>query len=173
MAVPAVLRMACFARSILPIGTKEHAEARQAVPPDRQASWALLKKPKSMLVLYNTKSRLLLDFSRGAQRVSPVCCGLLLWFRWAGCEKVDQSPHGRDAHAPLAFASHTLSSHFRISEILRKATSVRTSCYHSLQTMKAHSYHCLFEIRLCSAKEGGMAVSAVWRLVYLLVRLPF
>ena len=49
----------------------------------------------------NAKSRLLLDFSRGAQRVSPVCCGLLLWFRWAGCEKVDQSPHGRDGHAPL------------------------------------------------------------------------
>jgi hypothetical protein len=48
----------------------------------------------------NTKSRLLLDFRRGAQRVSPVCCGLLLWFRWAGCEKVDQSPHGRDGHAP-------------------------------------------------------------------------
>ena len=72
----------------------------------------------------------------------------------------------------LAFASHTPSSHFRISEILRKATSVRTSCYHSLQTMKAHSYHCLFEIRLCSAKEGGMAVSAVWRLAYLLSPFP-
>ena len=53
----------------------------------------------------NTKSRLLLDFRRGAQRVSPVCCGLLLWFRWAGCEKVDQSPHGRDGHAPFFCAA--------------------------------------------------------------------
>ena len=26
---------------------------------------------------------------------------LLLWFRWGGCEKVDQSQHGRDGHAPL------------------------------------------------------------------------
>ena len=54
----------------------------------------------SHLSLY-TKSRLLLDFSRGAQRVSPVCCVLLLWFRWGGCEKVDPYPHGRDGHAPL------------------------------------------------------------------------
>ena len=38
---------------------------------------------------------------RGAQGVSPVYCCLLLWFRSAGCEKVDQSPHGRDGHAPL------------------------------------------------------------------------
>ena len=30
----------------------------------------------------------------------------------------NQCLHGRDAHAPLAFASHTLSSHFRISEIV-------------------------------------------------------
>ncbi len=52
---------------------------------------------------FYTKSLLLLDFGRGAQRVSPVCCGLLLWFRWRGCEKVDQSPHGRDGHAPLFF----------------------------------------------------------------------
>jgi len=29
----------------------------------------------------------------------------------------NQCLHGRDAHAPLAFASHTLSSHFRISEV--------------------------------------------------------
>jgi len=28
----------------------------------------------------------------------------------------NQCLHGRDAHAPWAFASHTLSSHFRISE---------------------------------------------------------
>jgi len=28
----------------------------------------------------------------------------------------NQCLHGRDAHAPLAFASHPLSSHFRISE---------------------------------------------------------
>ena len=28
----------------------------------------------------------------------------------------NQCLHGRDAHAPLAFVSHTLSSHFRISE---------------------------------------------------------
>jgi len=28
----------------------------------------------------------------------------------------NQCLHGRDAHAPLSFASHTLSSHFRISE---------------------------------------------------------
>jgi len=41
----------------------------------------------------------------------------------------------------FAFASHTLSSHFRISEV-----------------------------RLCSAKEGGMAVSAVWKLACLLAR---
>ena len=50
-------------------------------------------------VIY-TKSSLLLDFSRGAQRVSPVCCVLLLWFRWGGCEKVDPYRHGRDGHAP-------------------------------------------------------------------------
>ena len=49
----------------------------------------------------DTKIRLLLDFSRGAQRVSPVCCVLPLWFRWGGCEKVDPYPHGRDGHAPL------------------------------------------------------------------------
>ena len=48
----------------------------------------------------HTKSRLLLDFSRGAQRVSPVCCGLLLWFRWEWREKVYQSPHGRDGQPP-------------------------------------------------------------------------
>ena len=53
----------------------------------------------------HTKSRLLLDLSRGAQRVSPVCCGLLLWFRWARGEKVDQSPHGRDGHAPFFSAA--------------------------------------------------------------------
>ena len=53
----------------------------------------------------HTKSRLLLDLSRGAQRVSPVCCGLLLWFRWARGEKVDQSPHGRDGHAPFYSAA--------------------------------------------------------------------
>ena len=29
----------------------------------------------------------------------------------------NQCLHGRDGHAPLAFASHPLSSHFRISEI--------------------------------------------------------
>jgi len=29
----------------------------------------------------------------------------------------NQCLHGRDAHAPLSFASHTLSSHFRISEV--------------------------------------------------------
>ena len=52
----------------------------------------------------NTKSRLLLDFRRGAQRVSPVCYGQLLWFRWAGCENADQSPHGRDGHAPFSAA---------------------------------------------------------------------
>ena len=28
----------------------------------------------------------------------------------------NQCLHGRNAHVPLAFASHTLSSHFRISE---------------------------------------------------------
>ena len=49
--------------------------------------------------ILHTKSRLLLDFSRGAQRVSPVCCVLPLWFRWGGCEKVDPYPHGRDGHA--------------------------------------------------------------------------
>ena len=32
----------------------------------------------------------------------------------------NQCLHGRDAHAPLAFASHTLSSHFRISESAKK-----------------------------------------------------
>jgi len=32
----------------------------------------------------------------------------------------NQRLHGRDAHAPLAFASHTLSSHFRISEARRE-----------------------------------------------------
>ena len=24
------------------------------------------------------------------------------WFRWAGCEQVDQCPHGRDGHAPFS-----------------------------------------------------------------------
>jgi len=23
------------------------------------------------------------------------------WFRWAGCEQVDQCPHGQDGHAPF------------------------------------------------------------------------
>ena len=39
-------------------------------------------------------------------------------------------------------------------------------------TTSSHLYHCPFEIGLCSAKEGGMAVSAVWRLVYLLAPWP-
>ena len=34
-----------------------------------------------------TKSSLLLDFSRGAQRVSPVCCGLLLSSDGQGARK--------------------------------------------------------------------------------------
>ena len=33
-------------------------------------------------------------------------------------------------------------------------------------------YHCQFEIGFCSAKEGGMAVSAVLRLVYLFAPCP-
>ena len=33
-------------------------------------------------------------------------------------------------------------------------------------------YQSLFEIRLCTAKEGGMAVSAVWRLAYLIAPFP-
>ena len=33
------------------------------------------------------------------------------------------------------------------------------------------SYHCPFEIRLCSGK-GGMAVSTVWKLVYFLAPSP-
>jgi len=31
-----------------------------------------------------------------------------------------------------------------------------------------HLYQCLFEIGLCIAQEGGMAVPAVWRLINLL-----
>ena len=27
------------------------------------------------------------------------------WFRWAGCEQVDQFPHGRDGHAPFLLRS--------------------------------------------------------------------
>ncbi len=33
-------------------------------------------------------------------------------------------------------------------------------------------YQSLFEIKLCTAKEGGMAVSAVWRLAYLIAPFP-
>jgi hypothetical protein len=35
-------------------------------------------------------------------------------------------------------------------------------------SQEANRYYCPFEIRLCSAKEGGMAVSAVWTEVCLL-----
>jgi len=63
------------------------------------------KQLKDEITAYNTKSRMLLDFRRGAQRVSPVCCGVLLWFRWAGCGQVDQCPHGRDGHAPFFCAA--------------------------------------------------------------------
>ena len=34
------------------------------------------------------------------------------------------------------------------------------------------SNHCPSEIELCSGKEGGMAVSAVWRTVYFLAPCP-
>ena len=44
---------------------------------------------------------MLLDFWKGAQRVSPVCCGLLLGSAGQDCEQVGQSPHGRDGHAPF------------------------------------------------------------------------
>ena len=33
-------------------------------------------------------------------------------------------------------------------------------------------YHCLLKFRLCTAKEGGMAVSAVWKLAHLLDPAP-
>ena len=60
----------------------------------------------------DTKSRLLLDFSRGAQRGSTIrrlyepearLCAAVCSFGSAGKggEKVDQSPHGRDGHGPL------------------------------------------------------------------------
>ena len=44
----------------------------------------------------------------------------------------NQCLHGRDAHAPLAFASHTLSSHFRISEAQDKKLHIYPEAYHLL-----------------------------------------
>ena len=42
----------------------------------------------------------------------------------------------------------------------------------AIPTQLQDLYHWPFEIGLCSAKERGMAVSAVWTLVYLLATLP-
>jgi len=50
----------------------------------------------------NTKSRLLLDFRRGAQCVSPVCIGVLLGSDGQGASKADQAQHG--SHAPFSAA---------------------------------------------------------------------
>ena len=36
------------------------------------------------------------------------------WFRWAGCEKVDPYPHGRDGHAPFFGAAK---SNFKVTII--------------------------------------------------------
>jgi hypothetical protein len=34
--------------------------------------------------------------------VRPACVRLRApWLRWAGCEQVDQCPHGRDGHSPF------------------------------------------------------------------------
>jgi len=48
-----------------------------------------------------TKSSLLLDFRRGAQRVPPVCFGVLFGANRNGEEQAALSPHGRDGHAPF------------------------------------------------------------------------
>jgi hypothetical protein len=47
----------------------------------------------------DTKSSLLLDFRRGAQRVPPVCFGVLFGANRNGEEQAALSPHGRDGHA--------------------------------------------------------------------------
>ena len=44
----------------------------------------------------------------------------------------NQCLHGRDAHAPLAFASHTLSSNFRISEARDKQLHIYQDTHHLL-----------------------------------------
>jgi len=49
----------------------------------------------------DTKSSLLLDFRRGAQRVPPVCFGVLFGANRNGEEQAALSPHGRDGHAPF------------------------------------------------------------------------
>ncbi|NBS52351.1 MAG: hypothetical protein EBS96_07000 [Spartobacteria bacterium] len=46
-----------------------------------------------------SKSSLLLDFRRGAQRVPPVCFGVLFGANRNGGEQAALSPHGRDGHA--------------------------------------------------------------------------
>ena len=53
---------------------------------------------------YYTKSCLLLHLSRGAQRVSPVCCGMLLWFRSAGARKMTSLHTAETAMRPFSAA---------------------------------------------------------------------
>ena len=60
---------------------------------------------------------MLLDFSRGAQRVPPVCCALLLGSDGQGVSKY-QSPHGRDGHDPFFCAAK---SNFKVTMILAKS----------------------------------------------------
>ena len=57
----------------------------------------------------DTKIRLLLDFSRGAQRVSPVCCGLLLSSDGYAARK-QTSLHTTGTAMPPSFALQSLIS---------------------------------------------------------------
>ena len=67
-----------------PLFQKPAARQRPANPQGRDGSPS---RPKRR----HTKSRLLLDLSRGAQRVSTSRrCRLCAAVRWAGCEKADQ-----------------------------------------------------------------------------------
>ncbi len=118
-----------------------------------------------------TKSRLLLDFRRGAQRVSPVCCGLLLWFRWAGRENVDQSPHGRDGHAPPFSAAK---SNFKGTMVLdKRSQAVNTGrvyigaffagCVPSLESVIAKRWKTFASsFRLCVVSTGSDAFTSTW-----------
>jgi hypothetical protein len=62
-----------------------------------------------VLSVFDTKSRLLLDFSRGAQRVSPVCCGLLLGYDGYAVSG-ETSLHTAESAMPPSFAVQSLIS---------------------------------------------------------------
>jgi len=81
----------------------------------------------------------------------------------------NQRLHGRDAHAPLAFASHTLSSHFRISESTGLAGFFECKSLYFSSLTFPHQHRCLTNLShkidypfLIGAFVSLIASVAIW-----------